>query len=300
MLTWTPGVGDGQGGLACCGSWGHKELDMIERLNWTEHVKMLCLSNVSIGKLPAIIGLWCSPCTNLDQFWHGKRLINIYARIPEGFIIENTSDFREGDSHPPNSMRFSWRSCEPTKIYPNAPQAAQSCWLIHFQITALFYLLKNHASVSVSDAAGMTPLCDVTGVTWLNKEKLAHGASCSPTWKSQTGFGNTGFSTLRLLTSVFVHSSKQKVSAPLYWNGFPLFGESSSSSVVLSGKNGYLCATSELQLLMIMAITERAPLCHLCTAAPDDHGYHWRPYTKGKHQTQRHYFTALTLLKESY
>ena len=22
---WTPGVGDGQGGLACCGSWGHKE-----------------------------------------------------------------------------------------------------------------------------------------------------------------------------------------------------------------------------------------------------------------------------------
>ena len=22
---WTPGVGDGQGGLVCCGSWGHKE-----------------------------------------------------------------------------------------------------------------------------------------------------------------------------------------------------------------------------------------------------------------------------------
>ena len=29
------GVGDGQGGLACCGSWGHKESDMTE-LNWTE------------------------------------------------------------------------------------------------------------------------------------------------------------------------------------------------------------------------------------------------------------------------
>ena len=28
-----PGVGDGQGGLACCGSWGRKELDMTERLN---------------------------------------------------------------------------------------------------------------------------------------------------------------------------------------------------------------------------------------------------------------------------
>ena len=33
---WTPGVGDGQGGLACCDSWGRKELDMTEPLNWTE------------------------------------------------------------------------------------------------------------------------------------------------------------------------------------------------------------------------------------------------------------------------
>jgi len=29
------GVGDGQGGLVCCGSWGRKELDTTERLNWT-------------------------------------------------------------------------------------------------------------------------------------------------------------------------------------------------------------------------------------------------------------------------
>ena len=33
---WTPGVGDGQGGLACCGSWGHKESDTTEWLNWTD------------------------------------------------------------------------------------------------------------------------------------------------------------------------------------------------------------------------------------------------------------------------
>ena len=33
---WTPGVGDGQGGLACCSSWGRKESDTIKRLNWTE------------------------------------------------------------------------------------------------------------------------------------------------------------------------------------------------------------------------------------------------------------------------
>ena len=28
-----PGVGDGQGSLACCSPWGHKESDMAERLN---------------------------------------------------------------------------------------------------------------------------------------------------------------------------------------------------------------------------------------------------------------------------
>ena len=33
---WTPGIGDGQGELACCNSWGRKELDTTEQLNWTE------------------------------------------------------------------------------------------------------------------------------------------------------------------------------------------------------------------------------------------------------------------------
>ena len=33
---WSPGGGDGQGGLACCDSWGRKESDTTERLNWTE------------------------------------------------------------------------------------------------------------------------------------------------------------------------------------------------------------------------------------------------------------------------
>ena len=30
---YAPGVGDGQGGLVCCGSWGRKQLDETERLN---------------------------------------------------------------------------------------------------------------------------------------------------------------------------------------------------------------------------------------------------------------------------
>ena len=33
---WTPGVGDGQGGLVCCNLWGRKESDTTEWLNWTD------------------------------------------------------------------------------------------------------------------------------------------------------------------------------------------------------------------------------------------------------------------------
>ena len=47
---WTLGVGDGQGGLACRGSWGHKESDMTERLNWTE-----------LNTLPPTMSLYLTP-----------------------------------------------------------------------------------------------------------------------------------------------------------------------------------------------------------------------------------------------
>ena len=50
-LGWTPGDGDGQGGLACCDSWGRKESDTTERLKWTE----LCASTLP---LQLIFNLW--------------------------------------------------------------------------------------------------------------------------------------------------------------------------------------------------------------------------------------------------
>ena len=37
-IGWTPGTGDGQGGLVCCSSWGCKELDTTEWVNWTESI----------------------------------------------------------------------------------------------------------------------------------------------------------------------------------------------------------------------------------------------------------------------
>jgi len=48
---WTPGVGDGQGGLACCDSWGHKESGMTDLLNWTELIS---------SQITKIYDLWIS------------------------------------------------------------------------------------------------------------------------------------------------------------------------------------------------------------------------------------------------
>ena len=45
------GVGDGQGGLACCGSWGHKESDTTERLNWAELNWTVWIQSVSFSFL---------------------------------------------------------------------------------------------------------------------------------------------------------------------------------------------------------------------------------------------------------
>ena len=45
---WTPGDGDGQGGLACCDSWGRKESDTTEWLNWTEAFFIFRSSDSSI------------------------------------------------------------------------------------------------------------------------------------------------------------------------------------------------------------------------------------------------------------
>ena len=50
---WTSEFGDGQGGLACCDSWGCKESDTTERLNWTECGKLDCWFEIFTPPNPA-------------------------------------------------------------------------------------------------------------------------------------------------------------------------------------------------------------------------------------------------------
>ena len=92
---WTPGVGDGQGGLACCDSWGRKESDTAERLNWTEHVlykfkfkilikldhwllnkcwkKVKLFSRVQLFVTPWTVGNQASPSMGFSrqEYWSG-------------------------------------------------------------------------------------------------------------------------------------------------------------------------------------------------------------------------------------
>ena len=55
------GAGDGQGSLACCSPWGHKELDTTEWLNWTDtFLKPSFLETLIIRFLPIGVDMmWC-------------------------------------------------------------------------------------------------------------------------------------------------------------------------------------------------------------------------------------------------
>ena len=69
---WTLGAGDGQGGLACCDSWGRKASDTTERLNWTELNWMSRLKY--LGKK------WCLNSTGSGWWERGKAHAPVHWR----------------------------------------------------------------------------------------------------------------------------------------------------------------------------------------------------------------------------
>ena len=68
------GVGDGQGGLACCGPRDHKESDMTERLNWTEQphlesIRCFCLSSCSYSAASSVSHPVCGCAHGICSLW---------------------------------------------------------------------------------------------------------------------------------------------------------------------------------------------------------------------------------------
>ena len=70
---WTPGVGDGQGGLAWWDSWGHKQFDTTEWLNWPtdacSHSFLDCFPVQAITERWAVLPLRCSRSCELPTLY---------------------------------------------------------------------------------------------------------------------------------------------------------------------------------------------------------------------------------------
>ena len=98
---WIPGVGDGQGGLTCCDSWGHKESDTTEWLIWSDlmkaKVKVKSLSCVQLFATPWTVAYQASPSMGFSV--HGI----LQARILEWVTIS----FSRGSSQPRDQTRVS-------------------------------------------------------------------------------------------------------------------------------------------------------------------------------------------------
>ena len=77
---WTLGVGDGQGGLACCNSWGHKEWDTTEWLNWTEPTGVFPLPECP-GGLETL-----DDCVIL-VYWYGGKYFTLGILWPQWNVI---------------------------------------------------------------------------------------------------------------------------------------------------------------------------------------------------------------------
>ena len=106
----TPGVGDGQGSLACCSSWGRKESDMTDRLIWSDLNALLLLRNKNSGIRVAVMHtrLCLILCDHMDCSLPGSSVHGILqARILEWVTISSS----QGSSHPRDGTHVSYVSC---------------------------------------------------------------------------------------------------------------------------------------------------------------------------------------------
>ena len=88
---WILGVDDGQGGLICCSSWGCKESDMPERLNWTElnlstYLSIFQSIHLPIYLLPIYLPMYLIQSFKSRKSFHSSRWMDL-----EEFILKEVS-----------------------------------------------------------------------------------------------------------------------------------------------------------------------------------------------------------------
>ena len=84
-----PGVGNGQGSLACCSPWGCKELDTTEQLNWTRDWTMATMTELILILKDWIKNNWSCIESRTIQFCSTHRMLSdcLFLRISEILLL---------------------------------------------------------------------------------------------------------------------------------------------------------------------------------------------------------------------
>ena len=160
---YTPGVGDGQRGLACCDSWGRKESDTTERLNWADTwmILTLCISSPHLSfRLRAYILNYSSCVSNAiwphHQNWkhlcfkghHRKWKESLQNRkqICKSYILFGLPRWHSG--------KEPTRQCRRYKRHGFNPWVRKIPWSRKWQPTPVFLPGKSHGQGSL---AGYSP-----------------------------------------------------------------------------------------------------------------------------------------------
>ena len=151
---WTPVVGDGQGGLACCDSWGLKKSDTTERLNWTELNWNLRLHYLHLRKknffsvfhfwfaawTVGLVALWSSYLVCIEWTGCSSRILSqIYFRsISSVICLSSLSESKDNSVYwntsspvglnPPEGSRVSCPASPSFSLFQGSLLPSVDCW----------------------------------------------------------------------------------------------------------------------------------------------------------------------------
>ena len=118
---WTPGVGEGQGGLACWGSWDHRESDTTERLNWTELIEFVSPSS---NRSPSCVRTGWYYYTLTEKFTEKINwtvaLVSVpweFTKFPSGQINEQVHEQDLSNPRLAELEHLVWPHCEPGTVW---------------------------------------------------------------------------------------------------------------------------------------------------------------------------------------